>query len=163
MGCSIEDQKFGYNQVNDRLRKLNPKVDEVTIQNAINEYWLGLENNMMTPAEKAVYRAVVEKTDGVARINLGGLGQLNEPMVMIKDIGKEYVVHLLSGKNYTFKKGSIRSNETAKKQAVVMPSMEFAGQIEKDPVLEPLETIVVGGKAYMNRAAYERDEKVNTL
>lgn len=161
MGCSIEDQKLGYSQLSDRLRKLNPKVDEVTIQKAINKTWLSLENNMMTEAEKFVYTKITEQTDGVARINLGGLNQLNEPIVIVKDLGKEYVIHLLSGKNYTFKKGSIRSNETAKKQEVVMPSMEFAGQVEDMYWWNSNEKpIVVGGKAYLSKAAYEKDEKV---
>lgn len=161
MGCSIKDQILGYSQLSDRLRKLNPKVDEVTIQKAINKTWLSLTNNMMTEAEKLVYTKITEQTDGVARINLGGLSQLNEPIVIVKDIGNEYVIHLLSGKNYTFKKGSIRSNETAKKQAVVMPSMEFAGQVEDMYWWNSNEKpIVVGGKAYLSKAAYEKDEKV---
>ena len=52
MGCSAQDQIAGYKAVHKKLTELNPKVDPVRRQHAINNYWLNLENNIMTPREK---------------------------------------------------------------------------------------------------------------
>jgi len=123
MGCSAQDQIAGYKAIDKKLKELNLKVDSVRLQKAINEYWLGLKNNIMTDTEKVLYRQLVEQTDNVARINLGGTGQLNQPLVLVKDIGGSHVIHLMDGKNYTFTKGEIRSQETELKQSVLMPSM----------------------------------------
>lgn len=123
MGCSIQDQTKAYSYINRKTKELNPKANPVEIQKAVNKYWLELENNIMTEAEKLMYIKVTEQTEGVARINLGGLDQLNEPIVILKDLGDEYVVHLLSGQNYTFKKGSVDSNKTRAKRFVTMETM----------------------------------------
>ena len=125
MGCSAQDQIKGYQAINKRIRELNPKVNAVQLQFAINDYWLNLENNIMTAEEKAVYKTLVEQTDGVARISTGVKGQIIEPIVFVKDIGNEYVVYLESGKNYTFTKGKVKSKSTQRGQSVVFPAMEL--------------------------------------
>lgn len=127
MGCSITDQIRGYKTVSKKLNELNPKVPTKQLQMAINDYWLGLEDNMMTAAEKAVYKLLVEQTDGLARINLGGNKQLNEAIVILKEVDGDYIVHLESGKNYTFAKGKIKSKTTKKGATVTMPAMELTG------------------------------------
>ena len=85
MGCSAQDQITGYKAVNKKLTDLNPKVDPIKRQFAINDYWLNLENNIMTPNEKLVYKTLVEQTDGVASISFSDKRQLNTPLVFVKE------------------------------------------------------------------------------
>lgn len=131
MGCSAQDQIAGYKAVHKKLTELNPKVDPVRRQHAINNYWLNLENNIMTPWEKEVYKKLVKQTDGVASISHSDTKQTNEPLVFVKEIGNDYVIYLESGKNYTFEKGKIKSKPTKAGRTVVLPSMELTKYMPK--------------------------------
>lgn len=126
MGCSAQDQIAGYKAVHKKLTELNPKVDPVRRQHAINNYWLSLENNIMTAREKEVYKSLVAQTDGIVSISHSDVKQTNEPLVFVKEIGNDYVIYLESGKNYTFEKGKIKSKPTKAGRTVVLPSMELA-------------------------------------
>ena len=126
MGCSAQDQIAGYKAVHKKLTELNPKVDPVRRQHAINNYWLNLENNIMTTREKEVYKSLVAQTDGIVSISHSDVKQTNEPLVFVKEIGNDYVIYLESGKNYTFEKGKIKSKPTKAGRTVVLPSMELA-------------------------------------
>ena len=126
MGCSAQDQIAGYKAVHKKLTELNPKVDPVRRQHAINNYWLNLENNIMTAREKEVYKSLVAQTDGIVSISHSDVKQTNEPLVFVKEIGNDYVIYLESGKNYTFEKGKIKSKPTKAGRTVVLPSMELA-------------------------------------
>ena len=131
MGCSAQDQIAGYKAVHKKLTELNPKVDPVRRQHAINNYWLNLENNIMTPWEKEVYKKLVKQTDGVASISHSDTKQTNEPLVFVKEIGNDYVIYLESGKNYTFEKGKVKSKPTKAGRTVVLPSMELTKYMPK--------------------------------
>ncbi len=126
MGCSAQDQIAGYKAVHKKLTELNPKVDPVRRQHAINNYWLNLENNIMTTREKEVYKSLVAQTDGIVSISHSDVKQTNEPLVFVKEIGNDYVIYLESGKNYTFEKGKVKSKPTKAGRTVVLPSMELA-------------------------------------
>lgn len=126
MGCSAQDQIAGYKAVHKKLTELNPKVDPVRRQHAINNYWLNLKNNIMTTREKEVYKSLVAQTDGIVSISHSDVKQTNEPLVFVKEIGNDYVIYLESGKNYTFEKGKIKSKPTKAGRTVVLPSMELA-------------------------------------
>ena len=126
MGCSAQDQIAGYKAVHKKLTELNPKVDPVRRQHAINNYWLSLKNNIMTTREKEVYKSLVAQTDGIVSISHSDVKQTNEPLVFVKEIGNDYVIYLESGKNYTFEKGKIKSKPTKAGRTVVLPSMELA-------------------------------------
>ena len=139
MGCSAQDQIAGYKAVHKKLTELNPKVDPVIRQHAINNYWLNLENNIMTPWEKEVYKKLVKQTDGVASISHSDTKQTNEPLVFVKEIGNDYVIYLESGKNYTFEKGKIKSKPTKAGRTVVLPSMELTKiMLEVDKLMQSL-------------------------
>lgn len=126
MGCSAQDQIAGYKAVHKKLTELNPKVDPVRRQHAINNYWLNLENNIMTTREKEVYKSLVAQTDGIVSISHSDVKQTNEPLVFVKEIGNDYVIYLESGQNYTFEKGKVKSKPTKAGRTVVLPSMELA-------------------------------------
>lgn len=126
MGCSAQDQIAGYKAVHKKLTELNPKVDPVRRQIAINKYWLNLENNIMTLKEKEIYSLLVAQTDGVISINHNDSKQTNVPLVFVKEIGNELVVYLENGQNYTFEKGSIKSKPTKAGRTVFVPTMELA-------------------------------------
>ena len=126
MGCSAQDQIAGYKAVHKKLTELNPKVDPVRRQHAINNYWLNLENNIMTTREKEVYKSLVAQTDGIVSISHSDVKQTNEPLVFVKEVGNDYVIYLESGKNYTFEKGKVKSKPTKAGRTVVLPSMELA-------------------------------------
>lgn len=126
MGCSAQDQIAGYKAVHKKLTELNPKVDPVRRQHAINNYWLGLKNNIMTTREKEVYKSLVAQTDGIVSISHSDTKQTNEPLVFVKEIGNELVVYLENGQNYTFEKGSIKSKPTKAGRTVFVPTMELA-------------------------------------
>ena len=126
MGCSAQDQIAGYKAVHKKLTELNPKVDPVRRQHAINNYWLNLKNNIMTTREKEVYKSLVAQTDGIVSISHSDVKQTNEPLVFVKEIGNDYVIYLESGQNYTFEKGKIKSKPTKAGRTVVLPSMELA-------------------------------------
>ena len=126
MGCSAQDQIAGYKAVHKKLTELNPKVDPVRRQHAINNYWLSLKNNIMTTREKEVYKSLVAQTDGIVSISHSDVKQTNEPLVFVKEIGNDYVIYLESGKNYTFEKGKVKSKPTKAGRTVVLPSMELA-------------------------------------
>ena len=139
MGCSAQDQIAGYKAVHKKLTELNPKVDPVRRQHAINNYWLNLENNIMTPNEKEVYKTLVAQTDGVASISHSDVKQTNEPLVFVKEIGNDYVIYLESGKNYTFEKGKVKSKPTKAGRTVVLPSMELTKYgLEVDKLMQVL-------------------------
>lgn len=139
MGCSAQDQIAGYKAVHKKLTELNPKVDPVRRQHAINNYWLNLENNIMTAREKEVYKTLVAQTDGVASISHSDTKQTNEPLVFVKEIGNDYVIYLESGKNYTFEKGKIKSKPTKAGRTVVLPSMELTKiMLEVDKLMQSL-------------------------
>lgn len=126
MGCSAQDQIAGYKAVHKKLTELNPKVDPVRRQHAINNYWLSLKNNIMTTREKEVYKSLVAQTDGIVSISHSDTKQTNEPLVFVKEIGNDYVIYLESGQNYTFEKGKVKSKPTKAGRTVVLPSMELA-------------------------------------
>ena len=126
MGCSAQDQIAGYKAVHKKLTELNPKVDPVRRQHAINNYWLSLKNNIMTTREKEVYKSLVAQTDGIVSISHSDVKQTNEPLVFVKEVGNDYVIYLESGKNYTFEKGKVKSKPTKAGRTVVLPSMELA-------------------------------------
>lgn len=126
MGCSAQDQIAGYKAVNKKLTELNPKVNPIKRQIAINKYWLNLENNIMTLKEKEIYSLLVAQTDGVISINHNDSKQTNVPLVFVKEIGNELVVYLENGQNYTFEKGSIKSKPTKAGRTVFVPTMELA-------------------------------------
>ena len=139
MGCSAQDQIAGYKAVHKKLTELNPKVDPVRRQHAINNYWLGLENNIMTTREKEVYKALVAQTDGIVSISHSDVKQTNEPLVFVKEIGNDYVIYLESGKNYTFEKGKVKSKPTKAGRTVVLPSMELTKiMLEVDKLMQSL-------------------------
>ena len=139
MGCSAQDQIAGYKAVHKKLTELNPKVDPVARQFAINNYWLNLENNIMTASEKEVYKTLVAQTDGVASISHSDTKQTNEPLVFVKEIGNDYVIYLESGQNYTFEKGKIKSKPTKAGRTVVLPSMELTKyMLEADKLMQSL-------------------------
>lgn len=139
MGCSAQDQITGYKAVHKKLTELNPKVDPVRRQHAINNYWLGLENNIMTSREKEVYKALVAQTDGVVSISHSDTKQTNEPLVFVKEVGNDYVIYLESGKNYTFEKGKVKSKPTKAGRTVVLPSMELTKyRLEVDKLMQSL-------------------------
>ena len=139
MGCSAQDQIAGYKAVHKKLTELNPKVDPVRRQHAINNYWLNLENNIMTTREKEVYKTLVAQTDGVASISHSDTKQTNEPLVFVKEIGNDYVIYLESGKNYTFEKGKVKSKPTKAGRTVVLPSMELTKiMLEVDKLMQSL-------------------------
>lgn len=139
MGCSAQDQIAGYKAVHKKLTELNPKVDPVRRQFAINNYWLNLENNIMTTREKEVYKLLVAQTDGIASISHSDTKQTNEPLVFVKEIGNDYVIYLESGKNYTFEKGKVKSKPTKAGRTVVLPSMELTKyMLEVDKLMQSL-------------------------
>ena len=139
MGCSAQDQIAGYKAVHKKLTELNPKVDPVARQFAINNYWLNLENNIMTAREKEVYKTLVAQTDGVASISHSDTKQTNEPLVFVKEIGNDYIIYLESGKNYTFEKGKVKSKPTKAGRTVVLPSMELTKyRLEVDKLMQSL-------------------------
>ncbi len=131
MGCSAQDQITAYKAVHKKLTELNPKVDPVARQFAINNYWLNLEDNIMTPWEKEVYKKLVEQTDGVASISHSDSKQTNVPLVFVKEIGNDYIIYLESGQNYTFEKGKVKSKPTKAGRTVVLPSMELTKYMPK--------------------------------
>ncbi len=148
MGCSAQDQIAGYKAVHKKLTELNPKVDPVRRQHAINNYWLNLENNIMTTREKEVYKSLVAQTDGIVSISHSDTKQTNEPLVFVKEIGNDYVIYLESGQNYTFEKGKVKSKPTKAGRTVVLPSMELTKymsevdklmQAVKDAASKPIE------------------------
>ena len=149
MGCSAQDQITGYKAVNKKLTDLNPKVDPVKRQFAINEYWLNLENNIMTPNEKLVYKTLVEQTDGIASISFSDKRQLNTPLVFVKEIGNEYVVYLDNGQNYTFEKGKVKSKPTKSGRTVVLPSMELTKYV--DNTGSDVKPLAAGGELYTQK------------
>ena len=149
MGCSAQDQIAGYKAVNKKLTDLNPKVDPVKRQFAINEYWLNLKNNIMTPSEKLVYKTLVEQTDGVASISFSDKRQLNTPLVFVKEIGNEYVVYLDNGQNYTFEKGKVKSKPTKSGRTVVLPSMELTKYV--DNTGSDVKPLAAGGELYTQK------------
>ena len=149
MGCSAQDQITGYKAVNKKLTDLNPKVDPVKRQFAINDYWLNLENNIMTPSEKLVYKTLVEQTDGVASISFSDKRQLNTPLVFVKEIGNEYVVYLDNGQNYTFEKGKVKSKPTKSGRSVVLPSMELTKYV--DNTGSDVKPLAAGGELYTQK------------
>ena len=139
MGCSAQDQIAGYKAVHKKLTELNPKVDPVRRQHAINNYWLSLKNNIMTTREKEVYKSLVAQTDGIVSISHSDVKQTNEPLVFVKEIGNDYVIYLESGKNYTFEKGKIKSKPTKAGRTVVLPSMELTKiMLEVDKLMQSL-------------------------
>lgn len=139
MGCSAQDQIAGYKAVHKKLTELNPKVDPVRRQHAINNYWLNLENNIMTTREKEVYKSLVAQTDGIVSISHSDVKQTNEPLVFVKEVGNDYVIYLESGKNYTFEKGKIKSKPTKAGRTVVLPSMELTKiMLEVDKLMQSL-------------------------
>ncbi|MFW9602487.1 MAG: hypothetical protein ACMV1B_09220 [Prevotella sp.] len=143
MGCSAQDQIAGYKAVHKKLTELNPKVDPVRRQHAINNYWLNLENNIMTPREKEVYKALVTQTDGVASINHSDTKQTNVPLVFVKEIDNDYVIYLENGQNYTFEKGKVKSKPTKAGRTVVLPSMELTKyRLEADKLMQSLKDSV---------------------
>ena len=152
MGCSIQDQILGYTTISKKLKGLNPKVPKIQLQFAINDYWLSLENNMMTDNEKQIYKLLVEQTDGLARINLGGKGQINEAIVILKEVDGDYIIHLESGKNYTFAKGKIKSKTTAKGQTVTMPAMVLTADNQD---------LTRGGTAYLSKSTADKYDRVS--
>lgn len=149
MGCSAQDQITGYKAVNKKLTDLNPKVDPVKRQFAINDYWLNLENNIMTPNEKLVYKTLVEQTDGVASISFSDKKQINTPLVFVKEIGNEYVVYLDNGQNYTFEKGKVKSKPTKSGRSVVLPSMELTKYV--DNTGSDVKPLAAGGELYTQK------------
>lgn len=139
MGCSAQDQIAGYKAVHKKLTELNPKVDPVRRQHAINNYWLSLKNNIMTTREKEVYKSLVAQTDGIVSISHSDVKQTNEPLVFVKEVGNDYVIYLESGKNYTFEKGKIKSKPTKAGRTVVLPSMELTKiMLEVDKLMQSL-------------------------
>lgn len=139
MGCSAQDQIAGYKAVHKKLTELNPKVDPVRRQHAINNYWLSLKNNIMTTREKEVYKSLVAQTDGIVSISHSDTKQTNEPLVFVKEIGNDYVIYLESGQNYTFEKGKIKSKPTKAGRTVVLPSMELTKiMLEVDKLMQSL-------------------------
>lgn len=139
MGCSAQDQIAGYKAVHKKLTELNPKVDPVRRQHAINNYWLSLENNIMTTREKEVYKSLVAQTDGIVSISHSDTKQTNEPLVFVKEIGNDYVIYLESGQNYTFEKGKVKSKPTKAGRTVVLPSMELTKiMLEVDKLMQSL-------------------------
>lgn len=139
MGCSAQDQIAGYKAVHKKLTELNPKVDPVARQFAINNYWLGLKNNIMTAREKEVYKSLVAQTDGIVSISHSDTKQTNEPLVFVKEIGNDYVIYLESGQNYTFEKGKVKSKPTKAGRTVVLPSMELTKiMLEVDKLMQSL-------------------------
>lgn len=139
MGCSAQDQIAGYKAVHKKLTELNPKVDPVRRQHAINNYWLNLENNIMTTREKEVYKSLVAQTDGIVSISHSDVKQTNEPLVFVKEIGNDYVIYLESGQNYTFEKGKVKSKPTKAGRTVVLPSMELTKiMLEVDKLMQAL-------------------------
>ena len=139
MGCSAQDQIAGYKAVHKKLTELNPKVDPVRRQHAINNYWLNLENNIMTTREKEVYKTLVAQTDGIVSISHSDTKQTNEPLVFVKEIGNDYVIYLESGQNYTFEKGKVKSKPTKAGRTVVLPSMELTKiMLEVDKLMQSL-------------------------
>lgn len=143
MGCSAQDQIAGYKAVHKKLTELNPKVDPVRRQHAINNYWLNLKNNIMTPNEKEVYKSLVAQTDGIVSISHSDTKQTNEPLVFVKEIGNDYVIYLESGQNYTFEKGKVKSKPTKAGRTVVLPSMELTKyRLEADKLMQSLKDSV---------------------
>lgn len=143
MGCSAQDQIAGYKAINKKLTELNPKVDPVARQFAINNYWLGLKNNIMTTSEKEVYKSLVAQTDGIVSISHSDTKQTNEPLVFVKEIGNDYVIYLESGQNYTFEKGKVKSKPTKAGRTVVLPSMELTKyRLEADKLMQSLKDSV---------------------
>ena len=139
MGCSAQDQIAGYKAVHKKLTELNPKVDPVRRQHAINNYWLNLKNNIMTTREKEVYKSLVAQTDGIVSISHSDVKQTNEPLVFVKEIGNDYVIYLESGQNYTFEKGKVKSKPTKAGRTVVLPSMELTKtMLEVDKLMQSL-------------------------
>ena len=139
MGCSAQDQIAGYKAVHKKLTELNPKVDPVRRQHAINNYWLSLKNNIMTTREKEVYKSLVAQTDGIVSISHSDVKQTNEPLVFVKEIGNDYVIYLESGQNYTFEKGKVKSKPTKAGRTVVLPSMELTKiMLEVDKLMQSL-------------------------
>ena len=139
MGCSAQDQIAGYKAVHKKLTELNPKVDPVRRQHAINNYWLSLKNNIMTTREKEVYKSLVAQTDGIVSISHSDTKQTNEPLVFVKEIGNDYVIYLESGQNYTFEKGKVKSKPTKAGRTVVLPSMELTKyRLEVDKLMQSL-------------------------
>lgn len=139
MGCSVQDQIAGYKAVHKKLTELNPKVDPIRRQHAINNYWLSLENNIMTTREKEVYKKLVKQTDGIVSISHSDTKQTNEPLVFVKEIGNDYVIYLESGQNYTFEKGKVKSKPTKAGRTVVLPSMELTKiMLEVDKLMQSL-------------------------
>jgi len=133
MGCSAQDQIRGYKEVHKKITELNPKVDKIRLQFAINDYWLNLKDNIMNSHEKDVYKKLVEQTDGVISISHSDTKQTNTPLVFVKEIGNEYVVYLDNGQNYTFEKGKVKSKTTASGRSVLLPSMELTKYLTKEP------------------------------
>lgn len=123
LNCPIKKYTKAYKAAEKKVVDINPGAPTVPLQLGVNAYWLSLESNPMTDVEKQVYRVLTESTDGLARINMSYTTQIHEKVVMVKDIGKAYTVYLLSGKNYTFDKGSKTSIPTAKGRTVEMPYM----------------------------------------
>lgn len=140
LNCPIEKYINAYKAAEKKVVDINPGAPTVPLQLGVNAYWLSLEANPMTDIEKDVYRVLTESTDGLARINMSYTTQIHEKVVMVKDIGKAYTVHLLSGKNYTFDKGSKTSIPTAKGRTVEMPYMVLSnprqGKIGSDENVE---------------------------
>lgn len=149
MGCSAQDQIIGYKAVNKKLTDLNPKVDSVKRQFAINEYWLNLANNIMTASEKAVYRKLVEQTDGIVSISHSDTKQTNTPLVFVKELGNEYIVYLDNGQNYTFEKGKVKSKPTKSGRTVVLPSMELTKYV--DNISSNAKPLSAGGELYTQK------------
>lgn len=173
MGCSAQDQIAGYKAVHKKLTELNPKVDPVRRQHAINNYWLNLENNIMTTREKEVYKSLVAQTDGIVSISHSDVKQTNEPLVFVKEIGNDYVIYLESGQNYTFEKGKVKSKPTKAGRTVVLPSMELAKYSMGVITLAPKQTEVskvvqkvrdMNEENFMNRPTQkEKQEQAQTI
>ena len=142
MECSISNQIKAYKYIDQTVHKLNTgkKIDEKLLRESINDSWLKQINNPMNGKEAEIYKRLVEQTDGVVLVNVTSRKQIQEPLVAVKEVGDKFIVHLDSGKNYTFKKDSKVSEPTAAGRVVTINAMENIGKslayrVERNGVL----------------------------
>lgn len=142
MKCNIDNTIKAYKYIDKTVHELNKakKIDEKLLRESINDSWLKQINNPMNGKEAEVYKRLVEQTDGVALVNITDTKQIQEPIVVVKEAGDKFVVHLDSGKNYAFKKDSKVSEPTSSGRTVTMNAMEnvsksLAHRVEKNGVL----------------------------